>query len=64
MVTYLKVGKTIKAITNLTTPFTPWNTFAPWALARRRNACSLLQDRYEVEYKIVLLVLKNLTTNN
>ena len=30
MVTNLKVGKTNKAIANLTTPIAPRNPFAPW----------------------------------
>ena len=38
----LKVGKTIKALANLTTPFAPKNPFASWGVARRRNACSIL----------------------
>ena len=38
----LKVGKTIKALANLTTPLTPQNPSAPWGVARRRNACSSL----------------------
>ena len=38
----LKVGKTIKALANLTTPFAPQNPFASWGVARRRFACSLL----------------------
>ena len=29
----LKVGKTIKALANLTTPFAPWNPFAPWGVS-------------------------------
>ena len=30
VVTNLKVGKTIKALANLNTPFTPQNPSAPW----------------------------------
>ena len=50
----LKVGKTIKALTNLTTPFAPQNPFIPWGNARRRNACNRLLhpnaliDRYSI----------------
>ena len=33
MVTNLKVGKTIKAHANLTTPLTPQAPFAPWGVS-------------------------------
>ena len=54
MIANLKVGKTIKARTYLTTPFAPQNPFAPWGNARRRNACKRLLhpnsliDRYSI----------------
>ena len=37
----LEVGKAIKALANLTTPFTTQTSQTPWGIARRRNACSL-----------------------
>ena len=33
MIANLKVGKTIKALANLITPFAPWNPFAPWGVS-------------------------------
>ena len=33
MVANLKVGKTIKALANLTTPQTPQTPFAPWGVS-------------------------------
>lgn len=33
MIANLKVGKTIKALTNLTTPLTPQTPFAPWGVS-------------------------------
>ena len=33
MIANLKVGKTIKALANLTTPLTPQNPFAPWGVS-------------------------------
>ena len=50
----LKVGKTIKDLANLTTPFAPQNPFTPWGNARRRNTCKRLLhpnsliDRYSI----------------
>ena len=41
MIANLKVGKTIKALANLTTPQTPQTHFAPWGVSPQRNACSL-----------------------
>ncbi len=33
MIANLKVGKTIKALANLTTPLTPQTPFAPWSVS-------------------------------
>ena len=33
MIANLKVGKTTKALANLTTPLTPQNPFAPWGVS-------------------------------
>ena len=50
----LKVGKTIKARTYLTTPFAPQSSFVPWGNARWRNTCTRLLhpnsliDRYSI----------------
>ena len=33
MIANLKVGKTIKALANLTTPQTPFTPFAPWGVS-------------------------------
>ena len=33
MATNLKVGKTIQALANLTTPIAPQNPFAPWGVS-------------------------------
>ena len=33
MIANLKVGKTIKALANLTTPLTPQTPFAPWGVS-------------------------------
>ena len=45
MATNLKVGKTIKALANLTTPFTPQTPFAPWGVSPqaerlRKKSCN------------------------
>ena len=59
----LKVGKAIKALANLTTPFAPQNPFAPWGVARRRNACSLsfflsaLKKSEKILLKLIFFVL-------
>ena len=54
MGTNLKVGKTIKARTYLTSPFATQNPFAPWSNARWWNTCNRLLhpnsliDRYSI----------------
>ena len=49
MIANLKVGKTNKAIANLTTPLAPQNPFAPWGVSPQAEACSLITNNYQKE---------------